>query len=142
MAILQPIIQTPLGITLPIRDGNSGYFEQSYDTLTQTKSNIINLLNTRPGERRMQPTFGARLWNLLFEQNVDTLPDIAANVVKEDIAIWIPNITVIDVTANLYKSDQTSTDRDIYRLQVAVIFMLNMTKQTDTVTITIDNVMA
>ena len=90
----------------------------------------------------MQPTFGSRLWNLLFEQNVDTLPDIAANVVKEDISMWIPNITVVDVTANLYKSDQTSADRDIYRLQVAVIFMLNMTKQTDTVTITIDNVTA
>jgi phage baseplate assembly protein W len=135
-------IQTPIGITLPIRDSNSGYFEQSYDTLTQTKSNIINLLNTRQGERRMQPTFGSRLWSLLFEQNTDNLPEIASNVVKEDISMWIPNITVIDVTANLYKSDQTSSDRDIYRLQVAVVFMLNMTKQQDTVTITIDNVTA
>lgn len=138
----QKPIQTPIGITLPIRDSNTGYFEQSYDTLTQTKSNIINLLNTRQGERRMQPTFGSRLWNLLFEQNVDNLPEIASNIVKEDISMWIPNITVIDVTANLYKSDQTSSDRDIYRLQVAVIFMLNMTKQQDTVTITVDNVTA
>lgn len=139
---IQKPIQTPIGITLPIRDSNSGYFEQSYDTLTQTKSNIINLLNTRQGERRMQPTFGSRLWSLLFEQNTDNLPEIASNIVKEDISMWIPNITVIDVTANLYKSDQTSSDRDIYRLQVAVIFMLNMTKQQDTVTITIDNVTA
>ena len=139
---IQKPIQTPIGITLPIRDSNSGYFEQSYDTLTQTKSNIINLLNTRQGERRMQPTFGSRLWSLLFEQNTDNLPEIASNVVKEDISMWIPNITVIDVTANLYKSDQTSSDRDIYRLQVAVVFMLNMTKQQDTVTITIDNVTA
>jgi phage baseplate assembly protein W len=135
-------IKTPIGITLPFRNSNSGYFEQSYDTLTQTKANIINLLNTRPGERRMQPTFGSRLWGLLFEQHTDSLPDIASNIVKEDVSMWIPNITVIDVTANLYKSDQTSADRDIYRLQVAVIFMLNMTKQTDTVTITIDNVTA
>ena len=134
--------QIPIGITLPLRNGNSGYFEQSYDTLTQVKSNIINLLNTRQGERRMQPTFGSRLWNLLFEQNVDTLPDIAINVIKEDIAMWIPNVTVVDVTANLYKSDQTSTDRDIYRLQIAVKFLLSMTKQQDTVTISIDNVTA
>lgn len=139
---IQKPIQTPIGITLPIRDSNSGYFEQSYDTLTQTKSNIINLLNTRQGERRMQPTFGSRLWSLLFEQNTDNLPEIASNIVKEDISMWIPNITVIDVTANLYKSDQTSSDRDIYRLQVAVVFMLNITKQQDTVTITIDNVTA
>lgn len=139
---IQKPIQTPIGITLPIRNSNSGYFEQSYDTLTQTKSNIINLLNTRQGERRMQPTFGSRLWSLLFEQNTDNLPEIASNIVKEDISMWIPNITVIDVTANLYKSDQTNSDRDIYRLQVAVVFMLNMTKQQDTVTITIDNVTA
>jgi len=135
-------IQTPIGITLPLRNSNSGFFEQSYDTLTQTKSNIINLLNTRPGERRMQPTFGSRLWGLLFEQNVDNLPDIAVNIVREDVSMWIPNITIVDVSANLYKSDQTSADRDIYRLRVAVIFMLNMTKQTDTVTITVDNVTA
>jgi len=134
--------QVPIGITLPLRNGNSGYFEQSYDTLTQVKSNIINLLNTRQGERRMQPTFGTRLWNLLFEQNVDALPDIAVNIIKEDVAMWIPNVTVVDVTANLYKSDQTSADRDIYRLQIAVKFLLNMTKQTDSVTITIDNVTA
>lgn len=135
-------VKTPIGITVPIRGGNSGYFEQSYDTLTQVKANIINLLNTRPGERRMQPTFGTRLWNLAFEQNVDSLSDIAVNIIKEDISMWIPNVTVIDVLSNLYKSDQSSNDRDIYKLQVAVVFMLNMTKQQDTVTITLDNVTA
>jgi len=139
MATEKPI---PIGITLPLRGSNSGYFEQSYDTLTQVKSNIINLLNTRVGERRMQPTFGSRLWTLLFEQSIDTLPDVAVNIVREDISMWIPNVTVIDVTSNLYKSDQSSQDRDIYKLQLAVVFMLNMTKQTDTVSITVDNVTA
>ena len=57
---------TPIGITLPIQDGNSGFFQQSFDTLTQVKSNILNLLNTRPGERRMQPTFGSNLWSIVF----------------------------------------------------------------------------
>ena len=139
MATEKPI---PIGITLPLRGSNSGYFEQSYDTLTQVKSNIINLLNTRVGERRMQPTFGSRLWTLLFEQSIDTLPDVAVNIVREDISMWIPNVTVIDVTSNLYKSDQSSQDRDIYKLQLAVVFMLNMTKQQDTVSITVDNVTA
>jgi predicted ATP-dependent serine protease len=90
----------------------------------------------------MQPTFGTRLWTILFEQNVDNLPEIASNIIKEDISTWIPNVTVIDVTANLLKSDQSSADRDIYRLQVAVLFMLDMTKQQDTVTITVENVTA
>lgn len=125
----------PIGITLPLRDGNTGYFEQSFDTLTQVKSNILNLLNTRPGERRMQPTFGSRLWNLIFEQNIETLPDVASNIVKEDITMWIPNVTVLNVTPNLFKSE----DVDIYKLTLSVQFMLNMTKQVDVVEITVDN---
>ena len=140
MTTNKPLV--PIGITLPIRGANSGYFEQSYDTLSAVKTNIINLLNTRQGERRMQPTFGTRLWTILFEQNIDNLPEIASNIIKEDVATWIPNVTVIDVTSNLLKSDQSSDARDIYRLQVAVLFMLDMTKQQDTVTITVENVTA
>jgi phage baseplate assembly protein W len=133
------IFLAPIGITLPIQDGSSGYFAQSFDTLTQTKNNIINLLNTRPGERRMQPTFGTRLWSLVFEQNTEDLPEIAVNVVKEDIAAWIPNVTVIDVTSKILTNDQINQNKDIYRLYISIQFMLNMTKQQDTVTITVDN---
>ena len=35
-----------LGITLPIKLGKTGYFEQAFDTITQVKSNLINLLLT------------------------------------------------------------------------------------------------
>lgn len=132
-------IQQPIGLTIPIQDGNNGFFDQSFDTLTQTKMNIINLLNTRSGERRFQPTFGTRLWNLTFEQNVDTLADVAENIVAEDIAMWIPNITVLNVTATLFTNDQITADKDIYRLDIAVRFMVNMTKQTDTVNISINS---
>ena len=131
---------TPIGITLPIRGGNSGYFDQTFDTLAQVKTNILNLLNTRQGERRMQPTFGSRLWNLVFEQNVDTLKDQAVNIVTEDIFSWIPNVTVTDVTANLLTSDQITANKDIYLLNIAVTFTVNMTKQSDTVVVTINNI--
>lgn len=130
---------TPIGITLPIQDGNSGFFQQSFDTLTQVKNNIINLLNTRPGERRMQPTFGSRLWTLTFQQNVETLKDQAVQIVSEDIANWIPNVTVTDVTANLLTTDQITTNTDTYMLEIAVTFTVNVTKQSDTVVVTIDN---
>ncbi len=129
----------PIGITIPIQNGNNGFFDQSFDTLTQTKMNIINLLNTRPGERRFQPTFGSRLWNLTFEQNIDTLTDVAENVVAEDISMWISNVTVLNVTATLYSDDQILADKDIYKLDIAVQFMINMTKQKDIVNITINN---
>ena len=141
MTTINPTAAVPIGVTLPIQNGNSGYFAQSFDTLTQVKTNILNLLNTRQGERRMQPTFGSRLWNLIFEQNVDTLKDQAVNIVTEDIFSWIPNVTVLDVTANLLTTDQITANKDIYMLNIAVKFMLNMTKQTDTVVVTINNAM-
>lgn len=131
--------KTPIGIILPIRKGISSYFEQSYDTLTQKRSNIINLLNTRPGERRMQPTFGTRLWNLVFEQNVDALPEIAKKIVEEDISIWIPGVTVVNVDISLLKNQQSINDKDIYRLHIAVRFVVDTTRQIDIVEFNVDN---
>lgn len=132
-------IKQPIGLTLPIQGGDNGFFDQSYDTLTQTKMNIINLLNTKQGERRFQPTFGCRLWNISFEQNIDTLSDVANNIISEDISMWIPNATVTDVTSTLYSSEEIAHDRDIYKLDIAVKFMVNMTKQQDEIKITINN---
>jgi len=130
----------PIGITIPIRDGPSGYFEQSFDTLSQTRSNIYNLLNTRPGERRMQPTFGTRLHGLVFEQNVEVLPEIASNIVKEDISAWIPNVTVTNITPTLLKNEERQSDIDIYRLSIKIEFILNLTKQKDIITVVVDNI--
>ena len=134
--------QQPIGLLLPISNGNNGFFDQSFDTLTQTKMNIINLLNTRQGERRFQPTFGSRLWNITFEQNLDTLTDIVENIVAEDVQMWIPGVMVLGVSAKLFTSDEIIADQDIYKLEIAVQFQVNMTKQTDTVNISINNTTA
>jgi phage baseplate assembly protein W len=128
-----------IGLLIPIQNGNNGFFDSSFDTLTQIKMNIINLLNTRQGERRFQPTFGTRLWNITFEQNVDTLQDVAENIIREDISMWIPNVSVLNVTATLFTSDEIVADQDIYKLDIAVQFQVNMTKQTDMVNISINN---
>jgi len=133
------LLATPIGIVFPLQNGNNGFFNQSFDTLSQVKNNIINLLNTRQGERRFQPTFGTRLWNLIFEQNQDTLREQAVNIVSEDISSWIPNVTVNDITANLLTNTKIDNNTDIYMLQIAVTFTVNLTKQTDTVIVTIKN---
>lgn len=131
--------QTPIGITLPIRKGVASYFEQSYDTLTQVRSNIINLLNTRPGERRMQPTFGSRLWTLNFEPNMEILTEMAQRIVAEDVAAWVPGVTVTNIDVSLLKSEQSLDDRDIYRLHIALDFVVDTTKQTDTIELDVDS---
>ena len=134
------VVQTriPIGLTLPIRKAGPSYFDQSYDTQTQIRSNIINLLNTKPGERRMQPTFGSRLWNLAFEQHTDIIEENARRIVDEDISLWVPGVSVIHTDVSLLKSEQSQDGRDIYRLYISVQFLVNITKQMDTIELNVD----
>jgi phage baseplate assembly protein W len=135
-----PVIKnTPIGLNLPIRNGpNSGYFDQSTDSFTQIRMNIINLLRTAPGERRMQPTFGCRLWNVVFDQNDDVLPEKVNNIIREDIYRWIPGVSVDDVSVNYYSDDETKDARDIYKLYIVVKFTITSIKQSDVVEIYLD----
>lgn len=134
-----PIVKnTPIGITFPIRDGQSGYFEQSTDSFTAYRMNITNLLRTRQGERRMNPTFGSRLWTLVFEPNDDFISKKVETIIREDIAQWIPGITVKTVDVKYMNNDQSVNLRDIYKLYVVVTFTIDNINATDTVSLTID----
>ena len=62
-----------VGIKLPIVGKNGNLFDLSYSTEDQAISNFKNLILTRQGERIMQPLFGTKLQDSLFEQNDDTL---------------------------------------------------------------------
>ena len=130
--------QTPLGLTLPIRLGDRGYFDQNYDTFSQVKTNIINLLRTRPGERRMAPTFGCRLHTMVFEPNIDVLPEIIENIIKEDVSMWINGAQVLDVAVQVSKSDESTEALDIYRLDIQVQFQVSLTGEVDVVQVSID----
>ena len=97
-----PLVKnTNIGLSFPLRDGKSGYFEQTTDTFTAYRMNIINLLRTRPGERRLNPTFGCRLWKLVFEPNDDFVSKKVKTIIQEDIAEWIPGVTVNSGTGEL-----------------------------------------
>lgn len=129
---------TPLGLSLPLRLGNRGYFEQNYDTFSQIKTNIINLIYTRPGERRMSPLFGCRIHNMVFEPNIEVLPQIIENIIKEDVSNWIGGAEVLAVDVKVSKSDQSVNAIDIYRLDILVEFRVNFTGQTDSVQVSIE----
>ena len=129
---------TPLGLTLPITLGDGGYFEQNYDTFSQVRTNIINLIRTRPGERRMSPTFGCRIHNMVFEPNVEVLPQIVENIIKEDVSNWISGAEILDVSVDVVKSDESTNALDIYRLDIQVQFRVSLTGQVDVVQVSVD----
>ena len=135
MAIVK---NTPIGLNLPIRAGNVGYFDQSMDTFTAYRMNIINLIRTTPGERRMNPTFGCRLWNIVFEPNDSFIPDKVGNAIKEDVSQWIPGVSVTSVDVKYFNDDQTSKSTDIYKLYIAVKFTVEAINQSDVVEIILD----
>ena len=103
-----------IGLKLPFNRGKSGLFSQSQTTLEQAGSNIKNLLLTAKGERVMQPDFGSRLRDLLFEQYTEDLEERIAEEIQEAISTWLPYINIASV--NIIQSDEdpntTSVDID------------------------------
>ena len=121
----------PFGITLPITHGAQGYFNQSYTLLEQVKSNLRLLLQTKKGERRMNPEFGSGLWNVLFENITDDLIPIIDNTVRKDIGRWMPYVTVQQVVIG----ESTGNPN---RLNVAVDYTVPAAGLTDTQTLLVE----
>lgn len=115
MAITIP--KQPFGITLPIIHGIGGYFNQSFTVLDQLKHNLVNLLLTKKGERRMNPDFGSNLHSVLFEFSNENLPIIVDGIIRKDIDQWMPFITIQSISV-----DTRTELRDIYVLHVTVKF--------------------
>ena len=100
-------VQT-FGVTLPITHGPSGYFNQSYTLLEQIKSNLVLLLQTKKGERRMNPEFGSGLWNILFENIADNISPIIESTIRKDIGRWMAyvNVQSVNVTESTVNPNQ------------------------------------
>lgn len=85
--------------------GGGSLFKQSYTTEEQALSNFRNLLMTRLGERYMQPTFGTRIQDFVFEQNTELFREELQASIEDAIKFWLPyiepkRIDVIEDVAN------------------------------------------
>lgn len=111
-----------IGVTLPFRRGNSGYFESSTDILPQVKSNFKNLVMTRLGERVALPEFGCRIWEYIFEQwTADTVQGVRDSVI-EAVDRWMPYLELLQVdiesgSDNLAKDTHTINLYVRYRIR-------------------------
>ena len=83
--------------------GGGGVFNLSYTTEEQSISNLKNLLLTRKGERYMQPNFGTNIYATLFEPNTELIREELQLSLQDDIAFWLPYITVneLDVIGDI-----------------------------------------
>jgi phage baseplate assembly protein W len=85
-----------IGITLPVRLGATGMFDQSTTVIQQVRSNFKNLILTKKGERVGQPDLGCDLWKILFEPLTEETLENARLAVAEAVDRWIPFIELTD----------------------------------------------
>lgn len=92
------MITNILGLSLPLRLGSRGYFDTNISTIDQVKSNITNLLKTRPGERRFNNKFGSSLYSLLFNQlESEVNKSILIDTIQRDIDTFLNGIYIQNV---------------------------------------------
>ena len=109
-----------IGLGLPMQhDDVNGFFPGTLTTLSQTSSNIKNLLLTNKGERVGQPTFGADILLTLFEPMSDQLINSVEEKVSEAIADWMPHVLVNKLVV---EPDET----EVNQLNIELEFSLTM----------------
>ena len=120
-----------IGITLPIQITNVA-FNQSFTTREQVRSNIVNLLKTKRGERIMQPDFGIGLESILFEPIDDDTQTRIQSEIENAISIWLPYVVIEDLVIDI--SDEL---RDRNTIDVSLSFSIVDNAELENVTFTI-----
>lgn len=128
-----------LGLKIPFRLGQDGYFETNVETISQVSSNIKNLLLTRPGERRFNNAFGSSLYSVLFEQNeLEQMLPMLVNLIQNDVDRFMNGVIVEDVKVKLLENDIENNDYN--KIFIKVAFSYKALKSTTEVIITNTNI--
>jgi len=84
-----------VGVSLPF--SGTAVFNSTYTTADQLKSNLINYFMTDPGERYMNPNFGAGLKATIFEQLDQNNYDLLREVIEQNLQSQFSQIQVEDL---------------------------------------------
>lgn len=80
------------------------------------RESFLQILGTRPGERFMNPEFGSRLHDLVFEQNDEVLKGLIRHYVIEAIKRWEKRVVISDVS---YASGSEKIDQNILLIHIS-----------------------
>lgn len=109
---------TFIGLTFPMGRGKS-LFSRTKTLQEQAKYNLKTLLLTNLGERSMQPEFGSRLLEVVFEFKDETLIE---EVINEAVEKWLPYLTINSI-------DTVVDSGNPNRLNVAIDFSVSTTPE-------------
>jgi hypothetical protein len=97
-----------------------GKFPVSYTTTEQALTNLKNLLLTYPGERMLQPTFGVRIKDRVFEPNS---PELIVNLnreIQDAIKYWLPYIKIQNINIDNRDENKNLTNTLFIKLTFRV----------------------
>ena len=106
-----------IGITLPVRMGQTGMFDQSTTIIQQVHSNFKNLILTKKGERVGQPELGCDLWKILFDELTEDTLENARLAVADAVDRWLPFIELTDFEITQTDSENIINIKCRYRFR-------------------------
>ena len=106
---------TAVGVNLPF--SGPAVFISNYTTAEATKNNLINFFLTNPGERPLNPLFGAGLRGFIFEQITEDNLNFLREDINDKLLIYFPNIIVND----LLVTGQSDTNQVTVTLKYTVL---------------------
>ena len=121
-----------VGLSLPLKNGDGGFFEQNFTSFNQAKSNLKNLLLTKKGERIAQPQFGSGLQSLLFEPIDSEFEIKITDTITESVEKWLPYITIEDIFIDI-----SDSNKDRNKVGVEIKFRVGEAISLQTVTFTL-----
>lgn len=116
-----------IGVSLPF-NGPAGPFNSTYSTKEQTKSNLINLILTTPGERVMNPEFGCDLRKILFEGITDEIVESVQNIITDSVNIFVPEVELTDIIVD-------TSSRETNTISITIKYKLRISQDADKITL-------
>jgi len=117
-----------IGIDLPLN--GRGIFKPNYFTKDALKSGIINFLLTNPGERYMNPNFGAGIRDYIFTQLQSDNLDFLREDLETKIKRLFPNIEITQF--NIFRNDNNNS------ISIKFLYDIINTNLTDEITISFE----
>ena len=112
--------------------------EGPYDLLQTIKEvaaqNLKMVIFTAPGERIMDINFGVGIRRYLFRQNVTQTHDVLVNRIREQVAIYLPYIKILDLEVDSPISNPSMPEN---LMTLRLVYKIDPYEQTDVLELSI-----
>ena len=100
-------LQPSVGVGVGLPFSSDQVFNITYTTQEAIKTNLINFFLTGESERFFNPTFGAGIRAVLFNQMTEDIDDQVQGIIRSGLATWFPNVIVKEITTQMQQDTNT-----------------------------------